>query len=182
MRRSNDRDKVSSVCFTARRSTSSLGTRMTLPVHSIFSGALVMVALSATAATPLHIESIQARLYFNHTGTFSDPLSAKDVLRNVIIGTPDFPSPSSSTLVNVLLRGDSGDFRPGRVVILTVTASSSRKIIAILKQDVGVLGAEGQYHAAFWLPTTGCTPLLLDARLAGTKERRDAEIPFRCAE
>jgi hypothetical protein len=155
---------------------------MTLPVHSALSGALVMVAMSASAATPLHIESIQARLYFNHTGNFSDPLSAGDVLWNIIIGTPDFPSPSSSTFVDVLLRGDFGDFRPGRVVILTVTASTSRKIIATLKQDVGVLGAEGQYHAAFWLPTTGCTPLHLDANLAGTKEHLDAEIPFQCAE
>jgi len=155
---------------------------MTLPIHSIFSGALVLVAMSASAAPPLHIEAIQARLYFNHTGTFSDPLSAKDVLRNVIIGTPDFPSPSSSTLVDVLLRGDSGDFRPGRVVTLTVTASSSHKVIATLKQDVGVLGADGQYHAAFWLPGTGCTSLHLDASLADTREHVDAEIPFQCAE
>src|SRR5207302_1493540 len=125
------------------RSASPLGTRMTARACSVFSVALTLVAISAFAAIPLHLESIQARLFFNHTGTFSEPLSAKDALRNVIIGESGLPSPSRSTLVDVTLRGEPREYRPGRIVVLTVSDSSRDKAIATLTQQIGAHNADG---------------------------------------
>jgi hypothetical protein len=43
--------------------------------------------------------------------------------------------------------------------------------------EIGVLNAAGKYHAGFWIPKTGCLPLLLKASIAGSKAQRPSACP-----
>jgi hypothetical protein len=162
------------------RSTLTLGAVVTIRVHSLIAVALTFGANATFAVTPLKLESIQARLFLSHTGTFSEALSPKDALRNVVLGGIGIIGPSQSTFVDVTLRGEPGAFSPKRTVVLTVTAPLRPKLT--LKQLVGVLSTDGHFHVGFWLPDTGCVPLHLVATFAETKQHIETDIPFLCAE
>ena len=144
--------------------------------------ALWLAAGSATAERLPEVASIEARLFFNYSGTLSKPITAKTVLWNAIIGEGNISEPSNSTFVDVLVDGEPGSFKPGLRVELTVSDTSNGKILQTQVNEIGVLNASGKYHVGFWIPKTGCQPLRLRARIAGARTNKLATVPFSCGE
>ena len=96
--------------------------------------AMLLAAGSASAEKPLAIKSIEARLFYNYSGTLSKPITGKTVLWNAIIGEGNIDEPSNSTLVDVTVEGAPGSFDPDLRLELVVSDSSSGKIV--LRQSV----------------------------------------------
>lgn len=135
-----------------------------------------------SADEPIAIRSMEARLFYNYSGTLSKPITRKMVLWNAVIGDGNIDEPSNSTLVDVVVEGEPGSFNPDRRVELVVSDSSSGKVILEQSSEIGVLNSSGKYHAGFWLPKTGCQPLRVRARIVGTKTFKAISIPFSCGE
>lgn len=127
------------------------------------------------------IDRIDLRLYLNHSGSLSAPLEENAELWNVIIGG-GISEPSSSTLVDVVVSADPGSYKKNMIVGLTVTNQRTGKVISRQSKTVGVFSSKGKFHAAFWLPETGCLPLRLVATLQGTTKSKAASLPFECGE
>jgi hypothetical protein len=135
----------------------------------------------AQGAPPLQVDRIDARLFYHHSGTVSEPISERTALWNTIIGAGDAKEPSTSLLVDVIVKGVPGSYKPKVMVRLTTTSEQTGKVVSQQTKEVGVLSAEGEYHVGFWLTNTGCEPLHLTARLPGGNERK-VHIPFKCGE
>ena len=75
--------------------------------------ALWLTAGFATAERLPEVTSIEARLFFNYSGTLSKPITAKTVLWNAIIGEGNISEPSNSTFV----RADSRPLNPGKIPV-----------------------------------------------------------------
>ena len=103
---------------------------------------LWLVADAALAASDLEIISVDARLFLGHTGSLSTPLTDRDVLRNTIIGEGSAGEPSIATLVDVVVKGTSGEFDEDWRVDLVVTNSATGAIQSRFSQRPGVLSAE----------------------------------------
>lgn len=144
---------------------------------------LFFVGLTCAPAAdiPLKIADIKVRLFFHHSGTFSDSLTGKEQLWNTIIGEGWAREPSTVTLVDITVKGLE-KFDDQEFVELTVKNTDSKKIIFTQSQPVGVLSKSANYHVPFWLNDTGCQPLQLIAAIKGTSEKREAVIPFACGE
>jgi len=127
------------------------------------------------------IDRIDLRLYLNHSGTLSDPIEEHAELWNVIIGG-GISEPSSSTLVDVIVSSDPGSYKKNAVVSLVATNQRTGKVLSRQLKALGVFSSEGKFHAAFWLPETGCTPLRLVATLRGTSKSKAVSLPFECGE
>ena len=135
----------------------------------------------AQASGPAQVDRIDVRLYYHHSGKLSEPIDDHSSLWNTIIGAGDAKEPSTSVLVDVIVKSTPDSFRPKTVVRLTVTSERSGKVISQQTKNVGVYSAEGKYHVGFWLPNTGCDPLRLVARVQGGKDGA-VHIPFKCGE
>ena len=143
---------------------------------------LLLVAATASADKPLAVASIEARLFYNYSRTLSKPITSKTVLWNAVVGEGNISEPSNSTFVDVLVTGEPGSFEPNAKVTLVVSDKSSGKVLQNQSAEVGVLNAAGKYHAGFWIPKTGCVPLLLKASIAGSKAQKAITVPFACGE
>lgn len=133
------------------------------------------------ADMPLKIADIKVRLFFHHSGTFSEKLTGKEQLWNTMIGEGWAREPSTAALVDITVKGLEKFDNP-EIIELTVKNADSKKIIATHSQPVGMMSKSGNYHAPFWLNDTGCQPLQLIAAIQGTSEKREAIIPFACGE
>lgn len=142
-----------------------------------------LVGLTCAPAADMHleIEDIEMRLFFHHSGTFSDKLTGKEQLWNTMIGEGWAREPSTATLVDITVK-DLEKLADQKIVELTVKNADSKKIVSTQSQPVGVLSKSSEYHAPFWLNDTGCEPLQLIVAIKGTSEKREAVIPFACGE
>jgi hypothetical protein len=143
--------------------------------------ALFFLLASTTAAGDLGgIDSIEVRLFYNHSGTLSEKLTGKESLRNTMIGGGDAKEASTSILVTVVLWGTHGGFVPQSEVTLLVKSARSGKVLSRQKQRVGVLSDAGTYHAPFLVNHTGCEPLLITA--SSGSHQKETTVPFTCGE
>ena len=142
----------------------------------------VLATAPASAGKALNVASLEARLYYNHSGTLSKPVSSKTVLWNAVVGEGNIAEPSNSTFVDVTVLGEPGSFEPKARVNLVVTDQATGKLLQSQSAEVGVLNAAGKYHVGFWIPKTGCTPLRLRASIAGSKAEKAITVPFACGE
>lgn len=153
---------------------------------AIAQAALVAALLSgsgaALAADGPNIERVEARLFYSHSGTLSAPLAPDMALWNVIIGEGDASEPSESTLVDVVLRGEPGDYPDAAQLDVIVTETQSGKTVLKQSSGLGVFSSEGRFHVPVWLAQTGCTALTVKAKLRGTNSQAVLEIPFACGE
>lgn len=137
---------------------------------------------TALAAQPLSVASVQARLFLNHSGTLSKPVDAKTELWNAVIGERNIPGPSNATFIDVRVQGEPGSFDPDARVELVVVDKATGKNLQSQAAEVGVLDVHGSYHVGFWIQKTGCVPLEVRARVAGSKVGKSLVIPFACGE
>lgn len=143
---------------------------------------LLSMSGTALAADGPKIERIQARLFYSHSGTLSDPITPSMGLWNTIIGEGDVLEPSEATLVDVVLRGEPGDYPDAAQVDVIVTETQSGKTVLKQSSGLGVFSSEGRFHVPVWLAQTGCTALTVKAKLRGTNSQAVLEIPFACGE
>ncbi|MCC7097679.1 MAG: hypothetical protein IT472_10915 [Thermomonas sp.] len=152
---------------------------------AIAQAAIVAALLSgsgaALAADGPNIERVEARLFYSHSGSLSAPITPDTALWNVIIGEGDASEPSESTLVDVILRGEPGDYPPG-VLDIVVTETRSGKVVLKRTSALGIFSAQGRFHVPVWLSDTGCTPLTVKASLRDGSSRASLDIPFHCGE
>jgi hypothetical protein len=134
------------------------------------------------AIADVSITSIQVRLYYHESGRFSEPLTGKEALRNVIIGGGDSDEPSNATLITVVVEGPKDEFLPGTLVELRVANAESGDIISKQDQRLGYFGKKGIYRAPFLLTNTGCEPLKLEASVSGVSTNASTTVPFNCGE
>ncbi|HRO63360.1 hypothetical protein [Thermomonas sp.] len=154
-------------------------------VRGITGAAFITVLLSmpgaALAADGPNIERVEARLFYSHSGSLSAPIAPDAALWNVIIGEGDASEPSESTLVDVILRGEPGEYPPG-VLDIVVTETGSGKVVLKRTSALGIFSAQGRFHVPVWLSDTGCIPLTVKASLRGGGSRASLDIPFHCGE
>ncbi len=141
---------------------------------------LLLTAFPAFA--DVSIGNIQIQLYYHQSGRFSEPLSGKWVLRNVVIGEGDAEEQSNATLVTVVVVGAMNSYVPNTTVTLVVTNADSGAIISTHGQRLGTFEADRTYYAPFLLTDTGCIPLRLEASLSGIPGTKSTVIPFTCGE
>jgi hypothetical protein len=120
---------------------------------------LLSASWTASGGDSPSIRAIEARLYYQHSGSFSA---------------------SSATLVDVLVVGRPGSVSPGVRVHFVAKSARNGKIITSRSTDVGVLSAEGVSHVGFWIYDTGCEPLIVTASLGSAPMK--LKLPFLCAE
>jgi hypothetical protein len=129
------------------------------------------------------VSAIQARIFYNGTGTFSE--NAID--GNVDLWNSNFDN-SYSTMVLVKLDG-LPPYAPDKSVRVELTARyipfyRERGSITVRQVDLIRNGTEdGISYAAFWLKNTGCNWVYLKARIVGRKQPYLKEtIRFGCGE
>jgi hypothetical protein len=126
------------------------------------------------------IESMQAKLFMMADGTFGDDLIASG--QASIVWNVGVRADADRFLVIVKVVGPSAALESLPRLILTAT--TGRRVV--LKQTAKILTAvgEGNYYAAFIVPTTGCDPVKLSARIAGHKRAATLTrlINFQCGE
>ncbi|MBL8522748.1 MAG: hypothetical protein JNN20_03565 [Betaproteobacteria bacterium] len=133
----------------------------------------------ATKVVPVKIE---ARLFYHHSGTYSEVVNSKTRFWNVIIGEGGAKEPSNALRVDVRVKGEPGSFDPKARVTLDAVNDETGKLHAQLSTNLGTLSVRGEYVVTFLLQPTGCIPLTLTARIAGSTETQTEKIPFRCGE
>ena len=102
---------------------------------------LLLLAAPASAGKPLTIASVEARLFYNYSGTLSKPITAKTVLWNAVAGEGNIAEPSNSTFVDVLVQGEPGSFDAAAKVTLEVFNQESGKLLQAESAEIGVLNA-----------------------------------------
>jgi hypothetical protein len=109
------------------------------------------------------ISALKARLFYEHTGTFSEDLleEPKMVLRN----RRTAQGRSTAILVVIELTGEPEAFDPQRKLVFAATDSHTLKFRKTY--TVGILSEEGKFFIGFWLYDTGCYPVTLTAHLTG---------------
>lgn len=128
------------------------------------------------------VARIEARLYYNHSGTFSPLIDERMPLRNVIIGESAATEPSNALRVDVVVKGAAGVLASRRQVTLEVAHGESGMLISRQSADVTTLNAAGEYHVAFMLQGTGCEPLKLSATVGNSTKAESMSLPFQCGE
>jgi hypothetical protein len=134
------------------------------------------------------ISAVQAKLFYDQSGTFSPDVLKGFRLWNAIIGEGDAREPSSATLVLVEVSGKPGAYEPSRKVEITAVRkgtgrrsrpSSVRKVV-----ETGILSSKGRWVAPLWLDGTGCDPVTIRARLLGQGASASVTrtIEFQCGE
>jgi hypothetical protein len=125
------------------------------------------------------IESMQAKLFMMADGTFGEDLIGSG--QASIVWNVGVRSDADRFLVIVKVVGPSAVLESPPTLVFTATAG--RRVI--LRQTAKIFSAvgEGKYFAAFIVPTTGCDPIKLSARIAGYKRATLTRlINFQCGE
>jgi hypothetical protein len=133
-----------------------------------------------SAAGALQIKSMQVKLFMIREGKFGDDLIATDQARVVWNVGVNYTADRFLVIVEVL--GPSVFREPFPRLIFTAT--TGRRVV--LSQTARIFNAigDGTYYAAFLVPTTGCDPVRLTARIPGQRKlaRLTQLINFQCGE
>ena len=125
----------------------------------------------------ISIDKLQARLYYDTTGTLWKPITEDMQLFNTIIGEGDGGGKSKSTLVDVVLKNLVLEFRQAKVQV-TVTNLENKKVILNKTYPM----TEHTFYLPSRLNNTGCDALLVTVNILGTKPVKKLKIPFMCGE
>jgi hypothetical protein len=146
---------------------------------------------------PLRIAGIQAKLFFEGTGAFSEDVLADPhyVLWNTSVGEGSAGAPSHSTLVLVEIAGGAaGTSEHGRRISFTANykygfvnprGTVERRSVQVKQTAaIGYFGKDGKSYVGFWLYDTGCTPVDLTAQIVGQTPAPvvNKTIGFKCGE
>lgn len=129
----------------------------------------------------IRISRIQAKIFYNNTGTFSEDA----ISGNVDLWNSPFDS-SYSTFVIVGLEGVPDYLKSDIRVELAARYLPFDRVkgVRIVRQVETIRnGSENsKAYVAFWLKKTGCNPVRLTARIVGRKQRFRETINFGCGE
>jgi hypothetical protein len=137
-------------------------------------------ARAQDAGRALRIESMQAKLFMMREGTFGEDLIGTGEAK--IVWNVGVNYTADTFLVIVKVTGPAMAREP--LPSLDFTATTGRRVL--LRQTAKIFNTigDGTYYAAFLVPTTGCDPVKLSARIPG--QRRAAVmtklINFQCGE
>ncbi len=142
---------------------------------------ITLFAFSGNAQT-LKIRSIQARLFYENTGTFSE-----NVLTDKGFDLWNTPFDQTySVLIAVEIEGVPRYLEKPRQIELTakyIPFDTSSRSITLKQADKIRNGSEtGLAYAGFWIKNVGCEPVFLTARIAGQKRFVKNKINFGCGE
>lgn len=159
-------------------------TRRGLPLAllTFFTFALFEVTAVAQerADQPLQIKSMQVKLFMMREGTFGDDLIATD--QASIVWNVGVNATADRFLVIVEVVGPPIFRDP--LPRLVFTATQGRRVV--LSQTARILNSvdDGKYYAAFLVPTTGCDPVKLTARIPERRKQAAIRqlINFQCGE
>jgi hypothetical protein len=146
----------------------------------------VLVALAVRAwaeDSPPRVRDIEVRLFYHHSGTLSEDITAKReypfLLWNTLIGAGDAKEPSTALLADVLVEGPAGSFEPDRVLEFEAVEANGKPFYASSSR-LGVFSQNGLHHTGFWLADVSCKNLRLKARIAGGEVVET--VTFNCGE
>ncbi|MGH9943660.1 MAG: hypothetical protein ACRD9R_15040 [Pyrinomonadaceae bacterium] len=130
----------------------------------------------------LRISAIQAKLFYENTGTFSENVLTEKGFD--LWNTPfDW---TYSTFVIVEIEGVPEYLETPRRIELTARYRSfddvKRRLTVRHIEKIRNGSESGKSYAGFWLRNTGCEPVYLTARLVGHKRRFRTTINFGCGE
>jgi hypothetical protein len=151
--------------------------------------------LAQTPGDTVRITAIQARLFFEGTGTFSRDVlgDSQFKLSNTPIGEGSAETPSHSTLVLIEGSGPAQTTERDRRVRFTATCKQQRvnsrgasvRDVA-MREDafVGSFSSGGKAYVGFRLYETGCAPVTVTAQLTGPSPKPAVRksINFQCGE
>jgi hypothetical protein len=126
------------------------------------------------------LTDLRVRLFLQHSGDLSAPLTGREDLWNVVSGGEGIPGPANSALVVVAVRGAPNSHVGGNVVQLLITDQRTGKLVNRMTSRAGRPGSTGESHVGFWLQPIGCEPLVLAASTEGSSI--SLTLPFRCGE
>ena len=175
---------------TASRSYATRSRRYTPPRYRSLAMRRVCLALIlamllqqdvGAANPPIGISTIEVRLFLAHTGEFSAPIDADAILWNSPTEGTD-RTPSTSTLVKVLVTGPSRASIEKATITLEVTNFETKRKVSFQRKVLDAFSAPGQQYVAFWLLETGCEPLQLTVRAPKPSRPLTRRIRFVCGE
>ena len=146
---------------------------------------LALTAIEGTAVAQdkkgtLQIKSMQAKLFMMRDGTFGEDLIGSgqaDIVWNVGVNYT-----ADTFLVLVEVTGPPENREP--LPTLVFTATTGRRML--VKQTARIFNTigDGTYYAAFLVPTTGCDPIKVTARIPGQRKPATMSklINFQCGE
>ena len=128
----------------------------------------------------LEIKSIQAKLFLMREGKFGEDLVNPD--RANIVWNVGVNALSDTVLFTVEVTGPAENREP--LPTLVFTAATGRRML--VKQTARIFNTigDGTYYAAFLVPTTGCDPIKVTARIPGQRKpaMMSKLINFQCGE
>jgi len=146
---------------------------------------LVPIPRSRAENPALKIHDIEVRLFYHHSGTFSEDISAARehpfILWNTLIGAGDAEEPSTAVLATVIVEGPAGSFEPDRILEFETLEASGKRFYSSSSR-LGVFSSSGLHHSGFWLAEVTCKDLRLKARIRGAPGETVESVTFHCGE
>ena len=153
-----------------------------------FAIALLLLALVPQAwaeQSTVRIRDIEVRLFYHHSGRFSEDISAEReypfILWNTLIGAGDAKEPSTALLATVVVEGPAGSFEPDRVLEFEAVEAGGKPFYS-RSSHLGVFSQSGLHHTGFWLDDITCKDIRLKARIVGEPGETVESVTFRCGE
>ena len=127
------------------------------------------------------ITSIQAKLFYDNTGTFSRDVSESEaemdrfVVPSILWNTPMEGSAREGASTSVLVTVEvSGEYAAAPLRRIEFTAryapiDAHRELVVRRFAPIWIR-EQGKYVAGFWLNEAGCNPVRLSARIVGQKK------------
>lgn len=150
---------------------------------------LMLVTRPALAAHPIAVDSIAVKLFYQHSGKLSPPLSESDYLVNVFIGEYSLDldpatEPSNTAIIDVAVSLPAGEDAFGDVE-LVITELATNKVLLRQSRSTGAFNRSGISHVAFLYSEIGCSPLQFEAsaktaRFSGRSQSKRFTLPFGC--
>jgi len=142
----------------------------------------LFLAISVVLKAAPSVTNMKAFLFYNQSGALSENIIGNDdfTLFNTIIGAGAAKEPSSQTMVVVEINGKciSGACK----VEFAAAENTGLKKKVMLKKTTEVFCETEKCNVAFMLYDTGCVPIELTAKIAGSKKTIKKNINFVCGE
>jgi hypothetical protein len=142
--------------------------------------ALFGLAGSAAQAADLKIVGINASLYLETTGKFSEPLEQGASLENLAKGDGPDHQLASAILIDLTFSGDknSAPKYATATVDVTQTNHAGQQVVTHKGFTNFVFGPDGIQHKAFLLENATCMPLQVDVH--ANKTAKTLRLSFSC--
>jgi hypothetical protein len=142
--------------------------------------ALFGLAGSAAQAADLKIVGINASLYLETTGKFSEPLAQDASLQNLAKGDGPDHQLASAILIDLTFSGDKNSAPKYATATVDVmqTDHSGQQVVTHKGFTNFVFGPDGIQHKAFLLENATCMPLQIDVH--ANKTAKTLRLSFSC--